>query len=99
MTLTFEDRDVAYLRRHTKPRKISRNKSTRAQFVQSLVREVKANRIKFYSPEVNERQAIGKTSEDADTSKRTDEDRDDRKQKGLSAGANRTQRRDSLPSA
>src|SRR4051794_30486307 len=54
VTLTFEDRDVAYLRQHKRPRAISRGKSTRAQFVRSLVREVKSNRIKFYCPEVNE---------------------------------------------
>jgi hypothetical protein len=83
VTLTFEDRDVAYLRRHTKPRKVARSKMTRAQFVRSLVREVKANRIKFYCPEVNERQPIGKTKAEQTPAKRDDATRDDNRQKGL----------------
>jgi hypothetical protein len=86
VTLTFEDRDVAYLRRHTRPRKVSRNRSTRAQFVRTLVREVKASRIKFYSPEVNKRQPIAKAA----TAKRTEPDREDQKQKGLAGGARLT---------
>jgi hypothetical protein len=40
LTLTFEDRDVAYLRAHNTPRKANRNTITRAQFVQAMVREV-----------------------------------------------------------
>jgi hypothetical protein len=88
VTLTLEDRDVAHLRAHRRPRKISRNKQTRAQFVRALVREVgrgdsKTPPIKFYCPEVNERQPIGKTSEDEKPGKRTEQDRDDKKQKGL----------------
>jgi|tagenome__1003787_1003787.scaffolds.fasta_scaffold20987826_6 hypothetical protein len=90
VTLTFEDRDVAYLRTHRKARKVSRNTMTRAQFVRSLVREVKENRIEFFSPEVNERQPIGKSSEDAKPRKRTTKDRDTAKQKGLASGARLT---------
>lgn len=87
VTLTFEDRDVAYLRRHTKSRKVSRSKMTRAQFVRSLVREVRQSRIKFFCPEVNERQPIGKATIDAKPAKRTATDRADRRQKGLAGGA------------
>mgnify|MGYP007060586510 CR=1 FL=1 len=57
----FEHRDVAYLRGHKRARKVSRNTSTRAQFVRTLVQEVKQRRIKFYCPEVNDRQAIAGT--------------------------------------
>lgn len=58
LTLVFEDRDVAFLRAHTRPRKVSRNKMTRAQFVRSLVKEVKAHKIKFFCPELNVKQPI-----------------------------------------
>lgn len=87
VTLTFEDRDVAYLRTHTKPRKVSRNKMTRAQFVRSLIREVQRNRIRFFCPEVNERQPIGKTKQDAKPKARTPKTRADDKQRGLAKGA------------
>jgi hypothetical protein len=90
VSLTFEDRDVAYLRQHTRSRKVSRNTMTRAQFVRSLVREVKDNRIEFFSPEVNERQPIGKSSEDAKPGKRVTHERDKAKQKGLASGASLT---------
>ena len=87
VTLTFEDRDVAYLRSHTRPRKVSRGSYTRAQFVRLLVREVKANRIKFYCPEVNEKQPIGSLSQNAKPTKRNAKDREEKRQKGLTAGA------------
>jgi len=41
LTLSFEDREVAYLRDHTSPRKATRGKVTRPQFAQTLVREVR----------------------------------------------------------
>ncbi len=54
LTLTFEDRIVSMLRNHTKPRKASRAKMTRAEFVLSLVREVKeAGPIPFICPELH----------------------------------------------
>jgi hypothetical protein len=95
VTLTLEDRDVAYLRAHRRPRKISRGKQTRAQFVRSLVREVgrgdsKTTPIKFYCPEVNDRQPIGKSSEDAKPERRKKADRDNKKQKGLANASNLT---------
>jgi hypothetical protein len=59
LTLTFEDRAVAYLRAHDKPRKASRAKMTRAQFALSLVREVKlGGGIRFVCPELKQRQPI-----------------------------------------
>lgn len=48
--LTFEDRIIYYLRQHKKPLKVSRRQMTRAEFIHSMVREVKAVRINFYSP-------------------------------------------------
>jgi hypothetical protein len=108
VTLTFEDRDVAYLRRHDKPRKVSRGTMTRAQFVRSLVREVHENHIRFFCPEINEQQPIAKTTEKTGTTvkrtteKRTKEKREDDKQKGIpddaqvavrGVGASKEQRR------
>lgn len=91
LTLTFEDRDVAYLRRHTKPRAVSRGKSTRAQFVRTLVREVgrgqKGRKIDFFCPEVNEKQPIGKKKQDSTPKKRDENDREKKKQKGLDPDA------------
>jgi hypothetical protein len=72
VTLTFEDRDVAYLRRHKGPRKVARKTMTRAEFVRTLVREVgrrpaKAKdelvakrRIRFVCPELHVRQPVAK---------------------------------------
>lgn len=64
LTLTFEDRDVAYLRRHTKYKKVARGKTTRAEFVRSLVKEVKADGgIQFQCPELHKTQPKAKQSE------------------------------------
>lgn len=51
LELTFEDEVVALLRRHNKPLAASRNSMTRAQFIESLIREVKARDIPFFAPE------------------------------------------------
>lgn len=59
-TLTFEDQEVAWLRKYTTPRKAARNRVTRAQFVQLLVQEVKEGRINFYCPELKERQPVAR---------------------------------------
>lgn len=56
--LTFEETAVNLLRRYTKPRKATRDSTTRAQFVRSMVREVKEAVIPFQCPEVNKRQPI-----------------------------------------
>lgn len=93
-TLTFEDRDVAYLRRHKRVRKVARKKYTRAQFVRMLVREVgqraakrkdapKPNRIRFYCPELNERQPIGKKKEANKPHRRRRPERQTRRERGL----------------
>jgi hypothetical protein len=61
LTLTFEDRQVAYLRQHNKPRKAARGKITRAEFALSLVREVKPP-IQFVCPELHKAQPIAASS-------------------------------------
>jgi len=69
---TLEDRNVAYLRRHDKPRKVARDKATRAEFVRSLVREVKAP-IAFKCPELHERQRIGVVKKRDDDTRHADD--------------------------
>lgn len=56
LTLTFEDDAVALLRKHATPRKAARAKVTRAQFVQTLVREVP--KLTLFAPELKIRQPI-----------------------------------------
>lgn len=54
LTLTLEDRAVAYLRQQTKPRKAARSKMSRAEFALSIVREVKqGGGIAFVCPELH----------------------------------------------
>lgn len=60
VVLTFEDRIVAYLKLHNRPRKASRGGMTRAEFVRMLVQEVKAQEIRFYSPDLHKKQPIKK---------------------------------------
>ena len=58
LVLTFEDRQVALLRRYKTARKSYRDKVTRAEWVLSLVREVKEERIRVKIPELHKRQPI-----------------------------------------
>lgn len=60
LALTFEAQVVALLRRHDSPRSVSRADKTRAEFLEMLVREVKATRIVFHSPEKHKKQPIAK---------------------------------------
>lgn len=62
VTLTFEERAVNLLRQYDSPRKASRDSVTRAQFVRSLITEVKEARIPYAIPEVNERQSVAATA-------------------------------------
>lgn len=64
LTLTFEDRQVAHLRRHKRPRKASRAKVTRAEFIHALVREVKADPIEFFAPEEHKKQKVQRPEKD-----------------------------------
>jgi len=58
MTLTFEESAVNLLRGYNKPKKAARATVTRAQFVRSLITEVKQARIPYMIPEVNARQPV-----------------------------------------
>jgi hypothetical protein len=58
LTLTFEETGVNVYREHDEPRKANRDTTTRAQFVESLVREPRDYRIPFRCPELKVRQAI-----------------------------------------
>lgn len=60
--LTFEETAVNLLRKYTKPLKANRANTTRAQFVQTMVKEVSEARIPFVCPELNTVQPIGKTA-------------------------------------
>lgn len=77
ITLTFEPRIVSYLREHDRPRKASRGKVTRAEFILTLIRAVKKTRIKFYCPELHKKQKIGKVPE------RDERRRSDNREPGL----------------
>lgn len=58
LTLTFEETAVNVLREFDEPRKANRDTVTRAQFVETLVREPKEYVIPFRCPELKEKQAI-----------------------------------------
>lgn len=58
VTLVFEETAVNILRDYDSPKKANRDNTTRAQFVESLVREPKDYRIPFWCPERNVRQPI-----------------------------------------
>lgn len=63
LELTFEDREVSYLRKLKGPKKAFRDKVTRAEFVKSLVREVKGVKIPVYIPELHKVQPIESTKQ------------------------------------
>jgi hypothetical protein len=59
LTLTFEDRVVAYLRTFNSPRKAKRSSMTRAEFALSLVREVKqGGGVPFVCPDLHVAQKV-----------------------------------------
>lgn len=66
--LTFEERAVNLLRQYDGPKTASRDTTTRAQFVRSMVREVKEAVIPFACPEVNVVQPIAPTASAAGVS-------------------------------
>jgi cell wall-associated NlpC family hydrolase len=67
LTLTFEDREVALLRRNKSFMKANRATTTRAEFVHSMVRQVKEERIRFFSPQEHVRQPIAKSQDNNQT--------------------------------
>lgn len=62
VTLTFEETAVSTLRLYDTPKKADRTATTRAQFVRSMITEVKEYKIPYRIPEVNKRQAVAPTS-------------------------------------
>jgi hypothetical protein len=58
LAVTFEDKAVALLRDHTKPRTWSRGSITRAQAIEAMVREVRETYIPFYAPEKGHKQPV-----------------------------------------
>lgn len=58
VTLTFEETAVSLLRLYKSAKKADRTSTTRAQFVRSMITEVKENKIPYRIPEVNTRQAV-----------------------------------------
>lgn len=87
LLLTFEDRDVARLRAKKGPRKASsRAKVTRAQYVLTLVRSVKANRIPVVIHELKKKQPIAAPSTAQKKQVEKAEDRDAGRGTGFDAG-------------
>lgn len=60
VTLIFEETAVNVLREYDKPRKANRANTTRAQFVESLVKEPKTHIIPFRCPERKIKQPIAR---------------------------------------
>lgn len=56
--LIFEESAVHWLRQYSKPKKANRANTTRAQFIQGMVKEVKEVIIPWHCPEVNIKQPI-----------------------------------------
>lgn len=59
LSLTFEDRAVAWMRQYSTPRKAYRDQVTRAEFILSLVDEVSEGTILVYCPELHKIQPVG----------------------------------------
>ncbi|MBJ7347838.1 MAG: hypothetical protein JHC87_04610 [Thermoleophilaceae bacterium] len=73
VTLTFEDQIVAWMRRYRTPRKASNAKVTRAQFIYSMMLEVREDIIPFYCPELNKHQpTVGAASKNVPGKKTLD---------------------------
>ena len=66
ITLTFETRNAVHLANIKKRHKVNRKRMTRAEFIKSLLRDVKKTRIKFVSPELHKKQKIRKTVFDSE---------------------------------
>lgn len=65
LDLVFEDREIAFLRDHAKVRTAQRSKVTRAEFVLSLIKEVKQVKIRTVIPELHKVQPIQKATDQA----------------------------------
>lgn len=58
LSLTFEDREIAILRKYNKFKMVKRTNATRAEFVNNLIREVKEFRIPTIIPQMHKVQPI-----------------------------------------
>lgn len=58
LSLTFEARTVAYLRKYKGPEKAFREQVTRAEFIYALVRKVKEEQIRCWIPELHKERAV-----------------------------------------
>jgi hypothetical protein len=82
LVLVFEQYLVAVLRRAKGARKSKRGKVTRAEFVKSLLDEIKKPRFKLVCPELHVKQPIGKSK-----GRETRKSKDDRRAPGIAKGA------------
>lgn len=78
LKLTLEDEDVAVLRGRKSPRKASRAKVTRLEFIVMLVRSVRSRRIEVFAPELHKKRPIAKDTAPAPRRNVDDEDADRR---------------------
>jgi hypothetical protein len=90
LSLTFEDRVVYWLRRkggrNGPPRHANRKKVTRAQFIYSLIREIKAQKVPFVCPEMMTRQRVASIPEEEfDSDSKTFKERKHLTVKGVAA--------------
>lgn len=69
ITLVFATRNAVLLSYKKRPHKANRKRVTRAQFIKSLLHDVKKTRIKFYCPQLNKKQKIRKTRFDSETTR------------------------------
>lgn len=63
LDLVFEDREIALLRTYNKKRVVNRGSMTRAEFILSLIKEVKEVKIPYFIPELHKIQPIEKTTD------------------------------------
>lgn len=93
LELTFEDRQVAYLRKYKGPEKAFRDEVTRAQFIMALVRKVREERIPVHIPELKVEQPIlppGSSSTAALPTSGMDPAEGKKAEKGIDRNANLT---------
>jgi hypothetical protein len=82
--MTFLERTVAYLLRRHGPKKTRRSKHTRAEFLKSLVDDVKADGgLRFRSRQLHVRQPVGKPPPDPKRSEPSKKEQKDNKDKGI----------------
>lgn len=66
VSLVFEETAVNLLRQYDSPKKANRANTTRAQFIASMVKEVKERTIPFFCPDLNQRQRALKPKLESD---------------------------------